>query len=44
MLPYLLTNFEVQKYCQNEPTFDGVYSKTELTRIKYGTYRTYNNS
>ena len=26
MLPHLLTNFEIHKYYQNEPKFNGVYS------------------
>ena len=26
MLPHLLTNFEIRKYYQNEPKFNGVYS------------------
>ena len=25
-----LTNFEIQKYCQNEPGFNGVYSRDNL--------------
>ena len=28
MTPYPLTNFEMQKYDQNERRFDGVYSRT----------------
>ena len=27
MLPHPLTNFEIQKYYQNEPKFKGVYWK-----------------
>ena len=27
MLPHPLTNFETQKYYQNEPRFNGVYSR-----------------
>ena len=27
MPPHLLTNFEIQKCHQNEPKFDGVYSR-----------------
>ena len=27
MSPYPLTNFEIQKYYQNEPRFNGVYSR-----------------
>ena len=26
MLPHLLTNFEIQRYYQDEPKFNGVYS------------------
>ena len=29
--PRLLTNFEIQKYYQNEPRFNGVYSRENLT-------------
>ena len=36
--PYPLTNFETQKYYQNEPKFNGVYSKDYLTKIKDGAY------
>ena len=32
------TNFEIQKYCQNEPKFNGVCSRNNLTKIKSGTY------
>ena len=39
MPPYLLTNFEVQKYYQNEPRFNGVYSRDNLPKeIKNGAY------
>ena len=38
MLPHPLTNFEIQKYYQNEPRFDGVYSRDNLPKIKDGTY------
>ena len=38
MPPYPLTNFETQKYYQNKPRFNGVYSRDNLTRIKDGTY------
>ena len=27
MLPHPLTNFEIQKYYQNEPRFNGFFSK-----------------
>ena len=33
-----LTNFEIQKYYQNEPRFNGVYSRDNLTEIKDGAY------
>ena len=35
MLPHPLTNFEIQKY-QNEPRFNVVYSRDNLTEIKDG--------
>ena len=38
MLPHPLTNFEIQKYYQNEPEFNGVYSRDNLTEIKEGAY------
>ena len=38
MLPHPLTNFEIQKYYQNEPKFDGVYSRNNSPKIKYGAY------
>ena len=31
-----LTNFEIQKYYQNEPGFNGIYSRDNLPRIKDG--------
>ena len=33
-----LTNFEVQNYYQNEPKFNGVYSRNNLPKIKDGAY------
>ena len=36
MPPYPLTNFEIQKYYQNEPRFNGVYSKNNLTEKNEG--------
>ena len=27
MQSHHLTNFEIQKYCQNEPKFNGAYSR-----------------
>ena len=38
MPPYPLTNFEIQKYYQNESKFNGVYSKNNLRKIKDGVY------
>ena len=31
------TNFEIQKY-QNEPRFNGVYSRDNLSKMKDGAY------
>ena len=40
MLPHPLTNFEIQKYHQNEPQFNGVYSRNNLSKtIKDGGIR-----
>ena len=38
MPPHPLTNFEIQKYYQNEPRFNGVYSRDNLPEIKDGAY------
>ena len=39
MPPHLLTNFEIQKYYENEPSFNGVYSRNNLSKkIKDGAY------
>ena len=39
MLPHLLTNFEIQKYYQNESRFNGVYSRNNLPdKIRSGAY------
>ena len=39
ILSHLLTNFEIQKYYQNEPRFNGVYSRDNLpNKIKDGAY------
>ena len=38
MRPYPLTNFDIQKYYQNEPKFNSVYSKTNSSKIKNGAY------
>ena len=37
--PYLLTNFEIQKYYENQPRFNGVFSRDNLPKkIKDGAY------
>ena len=39
MPPHTLTNFEIQKYYQNEPRFNGVFSRNNLPeKIKDGVY------
>ena len=38
MSPHPLTDFEIQKYYQNEPRFNGVYSRDNLPKIKDGAY------
>ena len=38
MTPHPLTNFAIQKYYQNEPRFNGVYSRDNLPKIKDGAY------
>ena len=39
MLPHSLTNFEIQKYYQNKPKFNGVFSRNNLPKkIKDGAY------
>ena len=38
MPPHPLTNFEIQKYYQNEPKFNGVYSRNNLPKIKDWAY------
>ena len=40
MLPYPLTNFEIQKYYQNKSKFNGVYLRNNLPKIKDGIYIT----
>ena len=34
MLPHPLTNFKIQRYYQNEPRFNGVYSRNSLPKAK----------
>ena len=39
MMPHPLTNFEIQKYYENESRFNGVYSRDNLpNKIKDGAY------
>ena len=38
MPPHPLINFEIRKYYQNEPKFNGVYSRNNLPRVKDGAY------
>ena len=39
MLLHPLTNFEIQKYFQNEPRFNGVFSRNNFSKkIKDGAY------
>ena len=38
MLPFPLTNFEIQKYYKNELKFNGFYSRNNLPKIMNGTY------
>ena len=38
MLPHSLTNFEIQKYYQNESKLNGAYSRNNLPKINDGTY------
>ena len=34
MLPHPLVNFKIQKYYENEPRFNGVYSRNNLPEKK----------
>ena len=38
MPPHPLKNFQIQKYYQNEPKFNGVYSRDNLPKTKDGSY------
>ena len=41
MPPHFLTNFEIRRYYQNEPRFNGFYSRDDLLKkIKDGAYIT----
>ena len=37
-MPRPLTNFEIQKYYQNKPKFDSVYSRNNFSKIRDGAY------
>ena len=34
-----LSNLKIQKYYQNQPRFNGVYSRDNLPKIKHGVYK-----
>ena len=38
MMPHPLTVFEIQKYYDNEPKFNGASSRNNLPKIQDGTY------
>ena len=38
MLLHPFNNFEIQKYYENEPKFNVVYSRNNLSKIKDGAY------
>ena len=38
MLRHHLTSFEIQMNYQNEPKFNGLYSRNNLPKVKDGTY------
>ena len=38
MLPHPLTTFEIQKYYQNEPKFNGIYSINDLPKTNHGSF------
>ena len=38
MPPHSLNDLKIEKYYQNEPKFNGVYSRNNLSRIKDGAY------
>ena len=38
MPPHHVTNFQIEKYYQNEPKFNRVYSRGNLPEIKDGAY------
>ena len=40
-MPYPLTNFPIQKYYQNEPEFNGIYTRNNLPKTKDGAHVIY---
>ena len=40
MLPHPLTNFEKKRYYQNEPEYNGIYSRNNFPEIKDKAYVT----
>ena len=40
MAPYPLAYFEIQKFYENQPKFNSVYSRNNLSKIKDGAYVT----
>ena len=38
ILPHPWTNFEIQKYYENDPKFNGAYSRNNLSKIKDEAY------
>ena len=38
MPPHSLTNFEIQAHYQNEPKFNGIYSRINLPKTKDAVY------
>ena len=38
MPPHPLSNFEIWKYYQTEPQFNGIFSRNNLSKIKDGAY------
>ena len=38
MATHLLTSFEIKKYYQEKPRFNGVYSRNNLSKMKDETY------
>ena len=38
MPPHPLTNFEIQKFYENQPNFNDVFSRNNLPKIKDGVF------